>query len=205
VGFFLGGGGGGGGRIAIYSPSNQFAGDYFFAGGNGAGLGQTGTLYLSTSALMLTVSGTVTNASGHPVPGVVMQSNHGDIPSVLTGVNGEYSFIVPFGAAFTITPHLATNVFVPGQRSIPNLTTAITGQNHLMVPTIAPIVATAQSGTNLVLNWQGIPGVLYQVEGSTNLMTWTTLSMLDGTNGVMEFIRPTTGKPLEFLRLRAVN
>ena len=50
------GGGGGGGRIAIYSPTNLFAGVTNASGGLGWMNGQSGTIFLSTTPLVFLVS-----------------------------------------------------------------------------------------------------------------------------------------------------
>jgi hypothetical protein len=44
------GGGGGGGRVAIYAPSNDFAGAVTASGGAGFASGQDGSIYVSTNS-----------------------------------------------------------------------------------------------------------------------------------------------------------
>ena len=99
---------------------------------------------------------------------------------------------------------LDTNSFVPGALSYTNFAVSVTDQNFLMVPTVAPLLGSSLSGTNLFVNWSGIPGVTYQAECSTNLVDWQSLGgPLLGTNGLMELLVPAEVEPQKFVRVRA--
>jgi hypothetical protein len=67
-------------------------------------------------------------------------------------------------------------------------------------------VDTQLQGTNLFLNWQGIPGVAYQPFWSTNLVDWFPYgSLLSGSNGVMKVLVPVDEDPMKFFRIRSEN
>jgi hypothetical protein len=151
------------------------------------------------------ISGTVTNLAGQPVPGVTL-SPSGGLTGAITDSSGNYSIGVAAGWVGTITPALGTNAFVPGYLSYTNVNASVGTQNFLMVTTIAPALTSTLSASGLSLSWNGIPGVLYQPESSTNLVNWLPYGpALSGTNGLMELLVPTTGLPLNFVRLRAMN
>jgi hypothetical protein len=151
------------------------------------------------------ISGTVTNQNGQPVAGVMLLPS-GGLMGAITDPNGNYSLGVPPGWNGSLTPALGTNAFVPGQLVYTNLSASLSGQNYLMVATIAPTLNSSLSGANLILNWTGIPGVLYQPEHSTNLVNWLPYGPpLPGTNGWMQLLVPTSGEPMQFVRLRATN
>ena len=76
-------------------------------------------------------------------------------------------------------------------------------QNFAALDILPPITATVQS-TNLMLNWQGIPGVSYQVFYSTDLVHWLPYGgRFTGTNGPMGISLPVAINAGMFFRLRA--
>jgi hypothetical protein len=159
----------------------------------------------SFTLVLPVISGTVTNADGSPAAGVLLQPS--DVFSgATTDTSGKYSIGVPFGWTGTITPSLGTNMFVPGVYSYSNLAASALNQDYLMVGTISPTLNSGLSGANLFLNWNGIPGVTYQAFSSTNLVDWSPFgSAIPGTNSLMQLLVPTTGQPMQFLRLQATN
>jgi hypothetical protein len=149
------------------------------------------------------ISGTVTNINGAPVAGVLLQPGSG-VASVTTDTNGNYSIGVPPGWSGTVTPTLGTSIFLPASLAYVNLSGPLTGQNYLTVPTIAPQLGASLGGTNLVMNWAGIPGVTYQPMWSTDLVNWQAYgNLLSGTNGPMQLIVPPGIIPAAFFRLIA--
>ncbi len=75
-----------------------------------------------------------------------------------------------------------------------------------MVTTIAPNLAGGLSGTNLQMNWFGIPGVTYQLYYSTNLADWLPCgNPINGSNGVVEIPLPIEGDPMKFFKVSAKN
>jgi hypothetical protein len=58
------------------------------------------------------------------------------------------------------------------------------------------------TGTNLVLVWQSIPGVVYQVQSSTNLLTWTNMGSPITANAILTTnIVPITKVSAMFFRI----
>ena len=195
--------------VRVSFPPQNLLGDYRLEVGPDIQdvLGQPmSQVYTGAFTVVLpTISGVVTNASGQPVAGVALQPS-GVLTAVLTDTNGAYSLGVPPDWTGTVTPALGTNIFLPAALSYTNFAGSVTNQDFLMVETIAPVLRSALNGTNCFLNWSGIPGVTYQAWSSTNLVDWLPFGPpLSGTNGVMELWLPVTGKPLEFLRLKASN
>lgn len=67
-------------------------------------------------------------------------------------------------------------------------------------------VALAKSNQNVVLSWNSQPGWFYQLQQSTNLTEWSTVTTLSGINGYLplQYVHTNgaTG-PLRFWRLRS--
>jgi hypothetical protein len=196
-------------RLRVTFPSQSTPGNYtLFVGPNvqsiyGDSLLQT---YAATFGIALpTISGTVTNLAGQPVPGVLMVP---DIPNsaVVTDANGNYALGFQPGTPFTLAPMLAGQYAVPASRSY-FVGDSLPGQDFLMVDEIAPLLSIGSTGTNLLLSWSGIPGVNYQSLISTNLVQWQTYgAVMVGTNALMELLIPILhGEPQQYFRLTATN
>lgn len=151
------------------------------------------------------VAGRVTNVLGQGVAGVTLHPG-GALPAATTDAEGRYAIGVPVGWSGQVVPMLASRVFVPGSRAYPNVTYSVTGQDYLVFENSAPTLEAGLSGTNVWLEWFGLPGVSYQVLYSTNLADWYPLGgVLPGTNGPMQW-RGTVGElPAAFFRLKAGN
>jgi len=203
-GDLFGGGGGGGGRIAIYSPTNTFTGGFNVAGGFGANSGGVGSLFISTNLFTYLISGTVTNLSGDPQPGVLIQPL--GFAATTTDSNGNYELALPASWTGTVTPSLGTNVFVPSTRSYSSVNSDIANQNYLTVPSVTPVLSSGLSGTNLVFEWNGVQGVTYSAFWSTNLINWSFLSTtFTGSNGVIQLLVPANDVPYKFVRVQAFH
>jgi hypothetical protein len=205
-GDLFGGGGGAGGRIAIYAPTNTFAGLLSVIGGDGATAGGLGTIFITTNLTpVLDISGRITNSVGQGVAGVpvLFQSSvPGQSTSATTDTNGNYLLVIPTFWYGSIIPALATNVFLPGSYYYAAIPTALADQDFLMVETIAPAITLGGSGTNLFLNWNGLPGIVYTVESSTNLVDWMMASGNFYGAGAHQVIVPIDPTPALFFRIR---
>ena len=207
-GDLFGGGGGGGGRIAIYSPTNTFSGLTSVVGGIGHQDGLPGSILTSTNLYPSeSISGRVTNTLGQGISGMsVLCATSFPVGNIvaITDTNGNYSLIAPLTSNGSLTPVIGTNVCVPSVRTFTNLGVALPNQNFLLVQTLIPTLATAQSGTNLLLTWEGISGVTYSLESSTNLTQWTLeAGFPNDTNSTMQTAVFNAGAPAKFFRLRA--
>jgi hypothetical protein len=203
-GDLFGGGGGGGGRIAIYSPANEFTGAINVAGGFGANSGEAGTIFVATNLFTHLISGTVTNLQGDPQVGALIQPE--GLAATTTDSNGSYELSVPMGWAGVVTPSAGGEVVVPSKRSYGGVYADQTNANYLVVSSVTPTLSSSLSETNLVLNWNGIPGVAYLPYWSTNLSDWLPLgSWIQGSNGVMQFLIPANDQPQKFVRVRVAN
>jgi hypothetical protein len=150
------------------------------------------------------IQGTVTNANGSPVAGVVITSS-GLAPAV-TDVNGNYALAFVPGTEFTVTPTLTNFSVLPGSRSYTNLAGSISGENYLVVTTIAPTLSASLSGTNLNLAWFGLPTVTYQLHQSTNLVDWLPFGLpLLGNNAILQVTLPISEDPQMFFKMEAGN
>jgi hypothetical protein len=146
----------------------------------------------------------VWDTNGLGVAGVTVQTS-GYLPATTDGT-GFYALGVPTGWTGTIVPSLGANLFAPGTIALTNITTQTTNQDFLMVDSITPVLSSSVSGTNLVLNWNGLPGVNYRVDWSTNLVDWAPWSvLLPGTNAPMLFEVPVNTDVQGFFRLGASN
>lgn len=161
----------------------------------------TGTFTVSLPV----IQGTITDTNGNPIAGVLLQATDG-LSSTTTDTNGNYSLGFVPGSSFTVTPSLGTLVFLPPSMSYTNALASIPSQNYLAVPSIAASLASAVSGTNIVLSWQGINGVNYQLLWSTNLINWAPYSgPWPGSNGPMQTSVPITMAPEEYFQLQSSN
>jgi hypothetical protein len=195
--------------VSIQFPVQNLPGDYRFeAGPNLENLfGQPlSQVYTGTFTVMLpTISGKVTDTNGAPVPDVVLQPDGGWLPAI-TDTNGVYTLPVPLYWTGLVTPSLGSSVFVPAARAYSSVTQPFDTEDYLVVDTIAPQLTSGSTGTNMFLNWYGIPGVWYQVLGSTNLTDWYTVGpAIQGTNGLIEITVPVGEPPEQFFRMQANN
>ena len=148
------------------------------------------------------IQGAVTDNYGNPLTGVLLQSP-GLSPAV-TDMNGNYSFGFISGSTFTITPSSGALIFLPSSTTYTNASNSITGQNYIGVATIAPTLMAGKSGTNLILGWQGLPDVSYQVYTSTNLVNWAPYgAALAVTNGPAQVVVPIGTNPQQFFYVQS--
>jgi hypothetical protein len=199
--------------VRVRFPPQSTPGDYTFQLSSGITslFGQPlAQLYKGAFGIMVpTISGTVTDTNGPGVAGVRLQPSgtyygDGTYPGVYTDPHGNYLLGVPPGWHGTVTPSLGTSMFIPSFLSFTNVSVSLTGQNFLMVPTISPLLSSSVSDGNFSLTWRGFAGVSYQPYWSTNLVNWQALGApLPGTNGLMQFVTPLDGHPLQFFRVRA--
>jgi len=145
------------------------------------------------------VQGLITDTNGLPVPGVLLQPSI-TMSSTTTDTNGNYALGFVPGSSFTVTPALGALIFLPGSMSYTNVSTSVSNQNYLAVSTLASVLTAGANGTNLVLNWQGLPGVNYQVYCSTDLVNWVPWgAALTGSNAPAQMIlAPSNGVPAQY-------
>jgi hypothetical protein len=157
----------------------------------------TGTFNVSLPA----VQGTITDGSGNPLPGVLLQPSVGS--TTTTDTNGNYALGFVPGSSFTVTPSLGALMFVPPSMSYTNATNTITGQNYTGVTNLTPAVSATASAGNFVLGWWAVPGLNYQVYCSSNLTTWLPCGPLyAGSNGPVQMSMPMSGSPMQFFSVQ---
>jgi len=193
--------------VLVMFPGQSTPGDYTFQVSSGIAslLGQPiSQVYTGAFTIIVpTISGIVTDTNGQGVAGVFLQPSD-FFTGVTTDTNGNYSLGVPPGWYGTITPSLGASMFIPSFLSFTNVSAPLTDQNFVMVPTIAPLLSSTISGGNFNLSWYGIAGLTYQAYSSTNLTDWQPMGgPLPGTNGLMQLVTPTSGQPIQFLRIQA--
>ena len=151
------------------------------------------------------IQGTITDTNGQPVSGILLQPDGGLSPTT-TDTNGNYALGFLPGWSGTVVPSGNGLTFVPGSRVYTNMTASVSNQNYLAVTTIAPTMSSGLQGTNLMINWQGIPGVTYQLYSSTNLVDWLPYGApFLGTNGPVEILVPIASDPVRFFRALTSN
>ena len=193
------GGGGGGGRMAIFTPTNSFAGNLLAFGGEGANPGQDGTIYVPTS---LFISGTVTNSNGTAVAGLTLQPT--GVTPVSSDANGSYSFAVPPLWSGLVTP-IGSGVIVPSVRRYSSMMSNATGQDYtITTPAAFNLSASQAPATSTAFTWYGMGGVFYQPEYSSNLVDWAPYGPPYVGNNAPLSITPPTNSPQLFFRLNVV-
>ncbi len=157
----------------------------------------------SFTIVLPTIQGTVTNANGQPVPGVAVAIS-GLQSGGVTDANGAYVVGYAPPGYLTLAPALPGYSLVPSARTYAMLTNSLANQDFLLVETVAPTLNARVSGTNVMLNWPGLPGVIYQPLYSTDLVNWQLLGVsFPGTNGLIELLIPTEDEPQKFFRVQA--
>ena len=195
--------------VQVGFPVKNIPGDYQISAGpeiqNLFGVAMSQVYTGAFSIVLGTISGAVTDTNGQPVPGVLLSSS-GSLPPAITDASGRYFIGAPPDWTGTVTPAFQSFMFAPGKRSFTNFANSPTGQDFVMIETIAPRVSWRFTTTNVVLSWHGLPGVSYQVWGSTNLWIWYPLDIYDlGTNGPLQLTVPTWRPAQEFYKISASN
>jgi hypothetical protein len=190
-------------------PLQTAVGDYIFTVGTNINdlYGQPmSQVYTGAFTVLLPViQGAITGTNGQPVSGVLIQPD-GGLSTTTTDTNGNYALGILPGWSGTVVPSGAGLMYVPGSRAYTNVITSVSNQNYLAVTTIAPDVSSGLQATNLMINWHGIPGVMYQLYSSTNLVDWLPYGdPLLGTNGPVVLPIPINGDPARFFRVQAGN
>jgi hypothetical protein len=149
------------------------------------------------------IQGAITDTNNQPVAGVLLLPSAGS--SATTDTNGNYALGFVPGSSITVTPSLGALVFLPGSMSYTNVSASISNQNYLAVSTLAAVLTAGGNATNILLNWQGLPGVNYQVYSSTDLFNWLPYGgAVTGSNAPIQFIIvPTNGGPVQFFSVQS--
>jgi type II secretory pathway component PulC len=181
-----------------------------FAAGNYAITYAPGSLSVSPAALTVTASAqsktygqTLTFGSGSTLFTSSGLQNGETIGTVTLAVsnNGGAAAAAVAGSPYTITPSAATGgTFIPANYAITyvagSLTINAVVQAGTEITTGAQVIPVIISGPTLLRDGTvqltftgGNAGVNYEVQGSTDLRTWTTLTNnVAGTNGLPSFI-----------------
>jgi len=86
------------------------------------------TPFVATAESPHTISGRVTQPNGVTgLSGVTVALGGAQTASAVTNSNGDYSFTVPYGGNYTVTPSHSNFTFTPSSRSFSNLTGDQTG------------------------------------------------------------------------------
>ncbi len=217
------GGGGGGGRVAIYTPSQTFAGTLTASGGWGWNNGADGTVFFgdySSNAIPAILASTPAGSVSHSVDAVEVTFNTAINATSFT--SGDVVFTAPSGvlsAAQVAVTGITPQVF---RISFPAQTAE--GTYALQVgPAIAntfgtpmsaafvggfsiglPRAAVAAAGTNgLAVTWPTEFGSWYRLQSSADLLTWSNLTAWAAGNGVAQQMTfTTTNAPLQFFRVQ---
>jgi len=147
------------------------------------------------------ISGHVLDSSGLPVRFVTLHPDGGLLPAV-TDSHGSYALEVPPSWTGTITPSKGSALLVPSSRSYTNVTSDLTNQDFVLVKPAALTLSTQQQGDQLVLSWNGLAGVSYQLFWSSDMLNWVAYgaSPLSGNNGPMSVSVSTGDQPAKFFR-----
>jgi hypothetical protein len=160
--------------------------------------------YAGTFSVSLPViQGTITDASGNPIPGVTLQPSI-TMSSTSTDTNGNYALGFQPGTSFTVTPSLGALLFAPPSMSYSGLTASVSNQNYTGVPTLATTVAAGISSVNAVIGWMGLSGVNYQVYCSPDLLNWQPWGgIIGGTNGPIQMLIPLSTNSQQFFKVQS--
>ncbi len=168
--------------------------------------GPLGQAYAGTFVISLPViQGTITDTNGNPIPGVLIQSTAGFSPTT-TDTNGTYALGFVPGTPFTVTPSLGALMFAPPSITYTNATNTIINQNYFAVTTTAATLSAVSNPTNVIISWQGLPGVTYQILSSPDLINWTPYgSPMIGSNAPVQVAVPQVMNPQQYFEVQSGN
>jgi hypothetical protein len=150
------------------------------------------------------VLGTITDTNANPIAGVTVQASGGG--AGVTDPNGNYVLSVPVNWAGTVTPSLGNLTFFPGSLSFTNLNQSVTNQNFTGVPPSGFVLQSVPQAGILYCGWYGLNGVSYQIQYSTNMLTWLPYGApVIGTNGMMNVDIPLDNSPQKFYRFAVAH
>jgi uncharacterized repeat protein (TIGR03803 family) len=141
-----------------YTVTPSLAGDTFSPPSqafNNVSANQTQNFAASaTTGGTFTISGQVTDSGGNPLTGVTMtlSSSPKSPIATITDGSGNYSFSVPAGGNYTVTPSLGSDTFNPPNQAFTNLSAGQT-QNF----TGSPFVLSGNNGFTVTLAYQFVP------------------------------------------------
>jgi len=156
----------------------------------------------SFTIVLPTVEGTVRDGTGQPMSGVVLQSNNEQLNST-TDAYGHYKVGFLPGVNLTISPVVTSGVATPAMRTYYNPQLSLQNEDFTIV-TSTGAMDVSTDGTNLLVSWQGLEGLTYQLYYSMNLMDWAPYDeSIAGSNGVMQISIPIDDSPAKFFHLKA--
>jgi inhibitor of cysteine peptidase len=124
-------------------------------------------------AAFYTISGQVT-ANGSPLSGVTISLTGTRSFSTTTDSNGNYSFSVPAGGSYTVTPSLAAYTFSPASQTFSNMSANQTAN-------FSGATSTLSISGQVLLNGSALSGVTVTLSGSTSGSVTTS------SNGMFSF------------------
>jgi hypothetical protein len=140
----------------------------------------------------------IVRLNGMPAANVVVAVAPGI--SGLTAANGHYTLAVPTNSSGTITPDAAGYACIPVFRSFTSLTADLMALDFLMTGTLAPVLVMTAEGTLRRVTWNGVVGIAYQAETSTNLVNWSNYGgALPGTGDPLSFTFPDRDRSASLL------
>ncbi|HWQ91630.1 MAG TPA: carboxypeptidase-like regulatory domain-containing protein, partial [Clostridia bacterium] len=148
------------------------------------------------------ISGRVTDSDDRPVSDVHLQA--GTLLSTRTDANGVYTFKAPPWECFSVQPSLGNSLFVPSSRTY-CATGDAQNQDYLLVDSVSPTLTKTFQTNGISLEWQGIPGITYQVMYSSDLIEWSYWwegITCTPTNRWVKIFIPRDDSPQRFFRLQ---
>jgi hypothetical protein len=149
--------------------------------------------------ITLMISGTARTGSGEGLAGVTLAGLPGE---PVSGAGGDYSSTVPWGWSGTVSPVRAGYRFAPSQRTYqPGIENQGT-QNFLGAP-VTPKIENVEMHPAGILRFgvNGLPGDVYDLQSSTDLVVWETTCSVSSITGYVQFEeKVSAGQPFKFFR-----
>lgn len=82
-----------------------------------------------------------------------------------------------------------------------SVTYSITATDDRNPPSTGPSLTATASGGQIRLLWSSIPGAIYDVQGSTDLLTWSAAGTVTASGNITTYTPPATGARYRFYRL----
>jgi hypothetical protein len=114
-----------------------------------------------------TIGGRVADAANNPLPNVTVTLSGSQAATTTTDANGNYSFGVPAGASYTVTPALVNYTFAPSSQTFNNLSADRTANFTATLNRHAIGGRVADAGNN------GVAGVTVTLSGGQAATTTT--------------------------------
>jgi hypothetical protein len=180
------------------SSLTAFSGDFFFVYGTAGAIGYISQNIATVPGQTYGLSFWLANIGGGKTTEFLANWNTNKIYSVLNAPDS--------GGWYNVTSYLtatSTNTLLQFGGRDDNGSGELTLDDVILIPipTFSPNVSEAGPG-NVVLNWNSVAGVQYQLQYSTNLLSpnWINLSTLTATGTTLS-VTNTTSSPRGFYRI----